>query len=257
KALVPVHYGGVACEMEALMEIAGQHGLMVVEDAAQALLSRYKDRPLGTIGHLGGLSFHETKNVISGEGGALLVNRPELAGRAEIIREKGTDRPRFLRGELDKYTWQDIGSSFLPSELVGAFLCAQLEHAEEIDARRKRLWERYMELLAPLQEKGRLTLRQAPAHCQSGGHLMTVLTASPQERDLLLEWLNSQGIGAVFHYVPLHSSPAGRRYGRTAGKLEVTDRVSQTLIRLPLFYQMTDDDVERVTGEIEAFFRSR
>lgn len=252
RAIAVVHYGGVACDMDAIMRLAQAHKLVVIEDAAHALLGRWRSAPLGTIGHLGCLSFHETKNVISGEGGALLVNDERLVRRAEVIREKGTDRSAFFRGEIDKYTWRDIGSSFLPSELVAAFLWGQFEHADAITERRLRRCERYRERLAPLAQAGFLTL--APA-LPGTGHVFFLLARSQAERDGLLAHLRAADIHAVFHYLPLHSSPAGLQWGRASGELEVTDRISATLVRLPLYYDMSDAEQDRVVKEVTRFYR--
>jgi dTDP-4-amino-4,6-dideoxygalactose transaminase len=258
RAIVPVHYAGVACEMDSLLGIARRHGLRVVEDAAQALLSSYKGRMLGAIGDLGCLSFHETKNVISGEGGALLINDPALAERAEIIREKGTDRSRFFRGQVDKYTWVDIGSSYLPSELVGAFLYAQLQHAEEIMAKRRRLCDLYRAALAPLAQRGLLELPgPLPDGAAANGHLVYVLLPDPDIRAGLIRHLRSEDILAVFHYIPLHSSPAGLKHGRAGSAMAVTDELSERLLRLPLYYAMREQDVGEVVGAVERFFRAR
>lgn len=252
KAIVPVHYAGVPCEMDAIMDIAKRHNLLVVEDAAQALLSTYKGRALGTIGHFGCLSFHETKNIISGEGGALLVNDERFIERAEIIREKGTNRSQFFRGEVDKYTWMDIGSSYLPSELVGAFLYAQLECANEITSQRCRLCSAYAAQLAPLEQAGKLRLPHFDA--DSNGHMYYILLDSLDTRTRLIAHLKAQGIHPVFHYVPLHSSPAGRKYGRVSGSMQVTDDLNVRLLRLPLHYEMDDADVARVCAAIRNFF---
>ena len=255
RAIVPVHYAGVACDMDAVMALAGERGLMVVEDAAQGVLAEHRGRKLGSIGHLGCLSFHETKNVISGEGGALLVNDERLVERAEIVREKGTNRARFFRGEVDKYTWVDIGSSFLPSELVGAFLWAQLEHAAAINAARMKLCEAYREGLEPLARRGLLALPQpAPEVATGNGHMFYVLSAEPASRGRLIAHLKSRGIHSVFHYVPLHSSPAGRKFGRAAGAMAVTDDVAGRLLRLPLHYGLTEGEVAGIVAEINAFF---
>jgi len=241
KAIVPVHYAGVACEMDTIMAIARRHGLSVVEDAAQGVMSTYKGRALGNIGDLGAYSFHETKNVISGEGGALLVNDPELALRAEIIREKGTDRSRFFRGEVDKYTWQEVGSSFLPGELIAAFLWAQLEEAERITSERLASWARYHELLEPLEAKGILRRPVVPEGCQHNAHMYYVLLTQEIDRQFVLSELKRNEIHLVFHYVPLHSSPAGRRYGRVHGGLDVTNRQSERLVRLPLWVGLASE----------------
>ncbi|MDW3681736.1 dTDP-4-amino-4,6-dideoxygalactose transaminase [Cupriavidus sp. CV2] len=248
RAIVPVHYAGVACEMDTIMAIAKHHGLKVVEDAAQGVMASYKGRALGAIGDLGAYSFHETKNVISGEGGALLVNDPELAVRAEIIREKGTDRSRFFRGEVDKYTWQEVGSSFLPSELTAAFLWAQLEEAESLTARRLALWDIYHEQLAHLEASGRLRRPIIPAECTHNAHMYYVLLSPGINRQKVLETLKAQGINAVFHYVPLHSAPAGIQYGRQHGSLSVTDSVASRLIRLPIWIGLTGDQQSHVVS---------
>jgi dTDP-4-amino-4,6-dideoxygalactose transaminase len=252
RVIVPVHYAGVPCEMDRIMAIAERHNLLVVEDAAQALLSTYKGRALGSIGHFGCLSFHETKNIISGEGGALLVNDARFTERAEVIREKGTNRSQFFRGEVDKYTWVDIGSSYLPSELVSAFLYAQLEHAGDITARRCHICTSYSAQLAPLQQAA--LLRIADFDEGSNGHMYYIILDSLTNRSALIAHLKAQGIHPVFHYVPLHSSPAGRRYGRVSGSMQVTDDLSERLLRLPLYYEMSDEDVMRVTQTIIAFF---
>lgn len=241
RAILPVHYAGVACEMDVIMEIARRHGLKVVEDAAQGVMSSYKGRALGGIGDLGAFSFHETKNVISGEGGALLVNDPALALAAEIIREKGTDRSRFFRGEVDKYTWQSLGSSFLPGDMVAAFLWAQLEEARKITALRMACWDRYHALLAPLEDLGLLRRPIVPADCQHNAHMYYVLLAPGTDRQSVLDSLKRHLISAVFHYVPLHSSPAGLRYARSHGSLAVTDAQSASLIRLPLWIGITPE----------------
>jgi dTDP-4-amino-4,6-dideoxygalactose transaminase len=246
KAIAPVHYAGVACEMDVIMEIARRHGLKVVEDAAQGVMSTYKGRALGSIGDMGAYSFHETKNVISGEGGALLVNDPALALRAEIIREKGTDRSRFFRGEVDKYTWQEVGSSFLPGELTAAFLWAQFEEAQRITTQRLVLWEHYHQALEPLEARGLLRRPVVPRECQHNAHMYYVLLAPEIDRQSVLVMLKDAGINAVFHYVPLHSSPAGQRYGRVHGSMEMTDRQSERLVRLPLWLGLTSEMQERV-----------
>jgi dTDP-4-amino-4,6-dideoxygalactose transaminase len=254
KVIVPMHYAGGACAMDEIMGIASRNNLWVVEDAAQALLSTYNGKYLGTIGHLGCLSFHETKNIISGEGGALLINDARFMERAEIIREKGTDRSKFFRGEVDKYTWVDIGSSFLPSELIGAFLYAQLEQAEKIVAARCLIVERYTKLLRPLEEAGFLRLAPPEIAATYNGHLFYLITASREKRDSLIRYLKERGIYAVFHYVPLHSSPAGEKYGRVSGSMRVTDEVSERLVRLPLYYEMKDEEIDMVGEAIREFY---
>jgi dTDP-4-amino-4,6-dideoxygalactose transaminase len=250
KAIVPVHYAGVACEMDSIMAIAARHGLSVVEDAAQGVMASYKGQALGCIGHLGAYSFHETKNVICGEGGALLTNVADLVPYAEIIREKGTDRSRFFRGEVDKYTWQEVGSSFLPGELTAAFLAAQLEEAEAITRSRLARWERYHALLAALEDSGDLRRPIVPADCQHNAHMYYVILSPQIDRQRVLDELKSRGILAVFHYVPLHRSPAGARYGRAVGELELTCAISERLIRLPLWMGMTDDIQDRVVDTL-------
>lgn len=253
RAIAVVHYAGVACEMDAILEIAQRHGLPVVEDAAQGVMSSYKGRALGSIGDIGAYSFHETKNVISGEGGALLVNDAALALRAEIIREKGTDRSRFFRGEVDKYTWQDVGSSFLPGELIAAFLWAQLEEADRITAARLASWQYYHQLLAPLEAKGLLRRPVIPDHCQHNAHMYYVLLAAGIDRQRLLDTLKHEQVWSVFHYVPLHSSPAGLRYGRAHGDLRVTNEQSERLVRLPLWVGLSESQQVKVVGVLEQF----
>jgi dTDP-4-amino-4,6-dideoxygalactose transaminase len=245
-----LHYAGVACEMDALVVIAARNGIAIVEDAAQCILATYRGKPLGGLGTFGALSFHETKNVISGEGGALLVNDARYVERAEILWEKGTNRNQFFRGEVDKYTWVDVGSSFLPSELIAAFLQAQLEAAEQLTARRLRLWRVYHGAFEELEAAGELRRPIVPAGCGHNAHLYYVLTRDAAVRAHLLAALNEAGIGAVFHYVPLHSSPAGRRYGRAVGSLSVTDDISERLIRLPLWVDMTDEQIDAVIDGI-------
>jgi dTDP-4-amino-4,6-dideoxygalactose transaminase len=235
KAIVPVHYAGVACEMDAIMDIANRHNLLVIEDAAQAIMSTYKGRALGAIGHLGCYSFHETKNVISGEGGALLINDERFVERAEIIREKGTNRSRFFRGQVDKYTWCDIGSSFLPGELIAAFLWAQLQEANEIMRQRLDIWSRYNSMLANLEEEGYLRRPTLPENCQHNAHMYYVLISDKFDRRAILDEFKRNDIGAVFHYVPLHSSQAGLEYGRTHGNLTETNFLAEHLVRLPLW----------------------
>lgn len=246
RAIVPVHYAGVACEMDAIMGIAKRHRLSVVEDAAQGVMASYKGRVLGSIGDLGAYSFHETKNIISGEGGSLLVNDPKLALRAEIIREKGTDRSRFFRGEIDKYTWQEVGSSFLPGELIAAFLWAQLGEADRITEERLACWNHYQQLLAPLESKGVLRRPIVPEECQHNAHMYYVLLSADFDRQKILDDFRRNNIGAVFHYVPLHSSPAGKRYGRQHGDLAVTNSLSERLVRLPLWVGISKDQQQIV-----------
>jgi dTDP-4-amino-4,6-dideoxygalactose transaminase len=255
RAIAPIHYAGVCCEMDTIVAIARRHDLRIVEDAAQAIMAGYKGRAPGAIGDLGTLSFHETKNVMSGEGGSLLVNDPGLVLRAEIIREKGTDRGRFFRGEVDKYTWQDVGSSFLPNEITAAFLWAQFEEAQRITAERLAIWQRYHEMLAPLESQGLLRRPIVPADCQHNGHMYYILVPSEAERRRVLEGLKQNGIGAVFHYVPLHSSPAGLRFGRAHGDLSLTTSLSQRLIRLPMWLGLSEVQQQRVCEVLTAILR--
>ena len=251
RAIVAVHYAGVACEMDTILAIAHRYGLKVIEDAAQGVMSSYKGRALGSIGDLGAYSFHETKNVICGEGGALLVNDPKMALRAEIIWEKGTDRSRFFRGEVDKYTWQEVGSSFLPSELIAAFLWAQLEEADRITKERLVRWQRYHELLEPFEAKGILRRAIIPEACQHNAHMYYVLLAPEINLPNVLDEFRRNEILSIFHYVPLHSSPAGKRYGRSCGPLDVTNRQSARLIRLPLWVEMTEQQQDRVVDVLK------
>ncbi len=257
RAIVPVHYAGVSCEMDEIVAIARRHGLKVVEDAAQGMMSSYKGRALGSIGDLGAYSFHETKNVISGEGGALLVNDPAMAMRAEIIREKGTNRSQFFRGEVDKYTWQEAGSSFLPGELIAAFLWAQLEEADRITQRRLASWQRYHDLLEPLEAKGILRRPVVPEKCQHNAHMYYVLLPPASDRQAVLNEFRRNDIGAVFHYVPLHSSPAGQRYGRAHGTFPLTDSLSGRLIRLPLFVGLTEEQQQEIAQVLEQTLEKR
>ncbi|HUN82617.1 MAG TPA: dTDP-4-amino-4,6-dideoxygalactose transaminase [Phycisphaerae bacterium] len=255
RAIVPVHYAGVSCEMDAIMAIARRHDLKVVEDAAQGFMASYKDRVLGSIGDLGAYSFHETKNVISGEGGALLVGDPELTQRAEIIREKGTDRSRFFRGEVDKYTWQDVGSSFLPGELIAAFLWAQLEESHVINDGRLKSWMRYHEILEPLEARGVIRRPIVPDDRRHNGHMYYLLLSPDIDRQSVLAELKRNDIVSVFHYVPLHSSPAGARYGRAHGSMSVTDDAARCLMRLPLWFGITESQQARIVEVLDASVR--
>lgn len=258
KAIAVVHYAGVACEMDAIMALAQQHDLLVVEDAAQALLATYKGRNLGTIGHMGCISFHETKNLISGEGGALLVNDERFIERAEIIREKGTDRSRFLRGEVDKYTWVDLGSSYLPGEMTAAFLDAQLAHADAVMARRRALWARYRAGLAELAALGAFELPlQSYMDREANGHLFYMLTDTLATRIALAAYLKAREVFPLAHYAPLHSSPGGRRFGRTSGEMKVTDHISDRLLRLPIYFGMTDAELDTVIDAVRGFYATR
>lgn len=251
KAIVPVHYAGVGCEMDTIMDIARRHRLLVIEDAAQGIMSSYKGRPLGSIGHLGALSFHETKNIIAGEGGALLVNDPALALRAEVIREKGTNRSQFYLGQVDKYTWVDMGSSYLPSELTAAFLAAQMDEADEITRRRLAIWGTYHQWLEPLETAGKIRRPILPRACVHNAHMYYVLLPDLGTRTRLIQSLKAQDIHPVFHYVPLHSSPAGKQYGRTHGEMSVTDDLADRLLRLPLWLGLEEHQAH-VTQRIMA-----
>ncbi len=253
KAILVVHYGGVACNMDAVMEIANRHNLLVVEDAAHAIDSYYKGKPLGSIGHFGTFSFHETKNIICGEGGMLVVNDDRYIKRAEIIWEKGTDRAAFYRGEVNKYGWKDIGSSFLPSEIIAATLYAQLESFDEIQSMRKKLWELYDHKLKPLEEEGLLKLAHIPDYASKNGNMFFILTKSAEERSRLIKFLRNKGIHAVFHYLPLHSSDfyKDKHEGRD---LPNTDRFSDCLLRLPFFNEMKEEEVDYVAGAIHRFY---
>ena len=241
KAIVPVHYAGVACEMDTIMDIAERHNLLVIEDAAQGVMATYKGKALGAIGHMGTLSFHETKNITSGEGGAILINDPKLAERAEIIREKGTNRSQFFRGQVDKYTWVDIGSSYLPGEIIAAFLWAQIEEAETITEKRVAIWDYYHEAFIPFEVKGLLRRPVIPEFCQHNAHMYYILCNSLEKRTEIIQKFQNVGVNAVFHYVPLHSSPAGIKYGRVHGKMTHTIDLSDRLLRLPLWIGITGE----------------
>jgi dTDP-4-amino-4,6-dideoxygalactose transaminase len=254
RAIWPVHYAGVACEMDSIMAIARRHGLTVVEDAAQGVFASYKGRWLGTIGDLGCYSFHETKNIVCGEGGALLVNDGNMAKRAEVLREKGTNRSQFLRGQVDKYTWVDVGSSYVPSDILAAYLLGQLEAGEMITARRGELCAAYYRLLSPLAERGLLSLPVVPEGCVSNHHMFYLLAGDARTRTLLMDHLRSAGFMATFHYVPLHTSPMGRAQGWQEGSLPVTEDLSLRVLRLPLFYDMKITDAAAVCAEIFRFF---
>lgn len=254
KAIVPVHYAGVACEMDTIMDIARRHGLKVVEDAAQGIMSTYKGRQLGSIGDFGCYSFHETKNFSMGEGGALLIQDPADIEKAEIIREKGTNRSKFFRGEIDKYTWVAPGSSYLPSELNAAFLYAQMCKAQEIYDDRMRSWNLYYELLKPLKEEGKIELPQIPDGCRHNAHMFYIKVKDIEERTGLLAYLKENEIHAVFHYVPLHSAPAGKNYGRFCGEDKYTTKESERLIRLPMYYGLKTCDVEHISDTVKGFF---
>ncbi len=251
KAIVPVHYAGGGCDMDAIMAIADRHDLLVIEDAAQGLIADYRGRPLGSIGHLAALSFHETKNIISGEGGALLINDARFADRAEVIWEKGTNRSQFFRGQVDKYTWVDLGSSYLPGEIVAAFLWAQMEEADSITKRRVDIWETYHRSLGDLEAAGKARRPVVPDECLHNGHLYHLLLPSLASRTAFIERLVGRGVQPVFHYVPLHSSPFGRTVGRTVGDMTQTESISERLVRLPLWLGL-EDQQDAVIAEVIA-----
>ena len=254
-AIVPVHYAGVACEMDTIMAIAQKHQLFVIEDAAQGVMSSYKGRPLGTIGDIGAFSFHDTKNYTSGgEGGLLVVNNPKFVERSEILREKGTDRSKFKRGMVDKYTWIDLGSSLLPSELQAAYLWGQMEVAEKINENRLASWNRYYKLLSELSQQGKIALPNMPEGCQHNAHMFYIKVADIEERTDLINFLKQKEIISVFHYVPLHSAPAGERFSRFSGEDNFTTQESEKIIRLPLWYGMEEHKVDAVVGAIESYF---
>lgn len=254
KAIVPVHYAGVSCEMDTIMAIAGRHGLKVIEDAAQGVMSEYKGKPLGTIGDFGCFSFHETKNYSMGEGGALLIQREKDIEEAEIIREKGTNRSKFFRGQIDKYTWVNFGSSYLPSDMNAAYLYAQLELAEEIFNDRMNSWEHYKRELTPLAEKGKIDLPVIPEGCGHNAHMFYIKAKDLEERTALLAFLKEKGILSVFHYIPLHSAPAGKKFGRFHGEDIYTTKESERLARLPMYYGLEPGQVEYICGQVKAFY---
>lgn len=254
KVIVAMHYAGVACEMDTIMDIARRHGLMVVEDAAQGVMSSYKGKPLGTIGDFGCYSFHETKNYSMGEGGALVINNPAYNERAEILREKGTNRSKFFRGQVDKYTWVDFGDSYLPSELNAAYLYAQLEVADQINENRLDSWNRYNQAFQGLKQAGKVELPTIPEGCVHNAHMYYLKCKNLQERTALISYLKEQGILAVFHYVPLHSAPAGLKFGRFQGEDRYTTAESERLVRLPLYYGLTREDQDKVIREVMAFY---
>ena len=257
RVIVPVHYAGVACEMDAIIKIARRHNLLIVEDAAQAVMSTYKGRACGTIGTFGCYSFHETKNYSMGEGGAIVINDPAYIERAEIIREKGTNRQRFFRGQVDKYTWVDRGSSYLQSDLNAAYLWAQLERADEINEDRLATWAAYYVGLSPLAERGLVELPVIPEGCVHNAHMFYLKCADLAERSELIAHLRARNIQSVFHYIPLHSSPAGKMFGRFHGDDEFTTRESERLVRLPMYYGLSPEDVQRVIREVRAFYDAR
>ena len=256
RAIWVVHYAGVSCAMDEISVIAQRHGLTIVEDAAQGVFAKYKERWLGTIGSLGCVSFHETKNFSCGEGGALFVNDQGMSKRAEIIREKGTNRSQFLRGQVDKYTWVDVGSSYVPSDILAGFLLAQLEAMDVITDRRRMICETYAQTLRPLADAGRLQLPYVPPECESNYHMFYALAKDIEERTSLIRHLREAGIQATFHYVPLHASPVGERLGLRSGALPVTERVASSLVRLPLYYDMTRQEALDVASEVLEFYRN-
>lgn len=255
KAIVPVHYAGVACEMDTIIKIAKNYNLFVIEDAAQGMMAKYKENFLGTIGDFGTYSFHETKNYTMGEGGLILINQEPYILRGEIIREKGTNRTQFFRGEIDKYSWVDIGSSYLPSEMNAAYLYAQLEIADKINQTRLKIWDRYYSSLKRLEEKERIDLPYVPKECEHNGHMFYIKAKNLDERTRLLKFLKDNGVNAVFHYVPLHSSIAGRKYGKFIGEDKYTTKESERLIRLPMFYALKEKEIDYIIEKIEAFYK--
>ncbi len=254
RAIAVVHYAGIACEMDKIMEIAEKYHLMVVEDAAQAIMCSYKGKPLGTFGDFGCFSFHETKNFSMGEGGALLIRAKEYIESAEILREKGTDRSKYYRGQVDKYRWLNYGSSYLPSDMNAAYLYSQFEVADQINETRKARWNQYYELLKPLQDQGIITLPAVPEGCEHNGHMFYIKTKDIQERTELIDFMKKSDILTVFHYVPLHSAPAGLKFGRFHGEDRYTTVESERLLRLPMFYQLTEEQVELIAGRVKEFY---
>ena len=254
KVICCVHYAGVACEMDTIMDIAHRHGLRVIEDAAQGVMSTYKGRALGTIGDFGCYSFHETKNYAMGEGGAIVINTPEFNEKAEILREKGTNRSKFFRGQVDKYTWVDFGDSYLPSELNAAYLWAQLEVADKINEDRLSSWNAYYEGLKPLADEGKIELPVIPEGCVHNGHMFYIKAKDLQERTALISYLKTQNVNAVFHYVPLHSAPAGYKFGRFEGEDEYTTKESERLLRLPMYYGLKKEDLQHVIEAVKEFY---
>ena len=255
KAIVPVHYAGVACEMDTIMDIARRHNLLVIEDAAQGVMSTYKGKALGTIGDYGCYSFHETKNYSMGEGGALLIKNADMIENAEILREKGTNRSKFFRGQIDKYTWVNYGSSYLPSELNAAYLWAELEMADEINENRLKSWNRYYSGLKELADQGIIELPIVPEGCEHNAHMFYIKAKDLEERTRLIAFMKEHGIGCVFHYIPLHSAPAGRKFGRFHGEDRYTTKESERLMRLPMYYGLKEEDIEKVIGTIKTFYK--
>lgn len=257
KVIVCVHYAGVACEMDTIMDIAKRNGLMVIEDAAQGVMSTYKGKALGTIGDFGCYSFHETKNYSMGEGGALVINNPAYNEKAEVLREKGTNRSKFFRGQVDKYTWVDFGDSYLPSELNAAYLWAQLLKADEINENRLATWNTYNEAFQSLKDEGKVELPTIPDECKHNAHMYYLKCKDLQERTAFIQFMKDHGVLTVFHYVPLHSAPAGYKYGRFDGQDEYTTRESERLVRLPLYYNITEHDLQTVIHAVKEFFATR
>lgn len=255
RAIVPVHYAGVSCEMDKIMELADKYHLTVIEDAAQGVMSKYKGKMLGTIGDFGCYSFHETKNYSMGEGGAILIRDEDQIEQAEIIREKGTNRSKFFRGQIDKYTWVDMGSSYLPSELNAAYLWAQLEECQRIFDNRMVSWNRYYEAFSPLAEQGKIEIPVIPEGCEHNAHMFYIKARDLKERTALIDFLKSKEVQAVFHYIPLHSSPAGMRLGRFCGEDRYTTKESERLLRLPLYYRLTEEEQKQVIGAVYEFYR--
>lgn len=257
KAIVPVHYAGVACEMDAINQIAKNHNLLVLEDAAQGVMSRYKGRSLGALGHLGAYSFHETKNIICGEGGALTINDERFLERAEIIREKGTNRSKFFRGDVDKYSWVDMGSSYLPGEISAAFLLAQLDQAQQITDKRLMIWGQYHEALQELEGSAHIIRPTVPEGCEHNAHMYYLLVKDLGVRTALIEYLRERGIMAVFHYVPLHTSEAGKRFSKVSEKLSVTENIADRLIRLPLYCDLSQEQIQKIITSVKQFFAKK
>lgn len=255
KAIVPVHYAGVSCEMDTIMDIARRHNLCVIEDAAQGVMSRYKGKALGTIGDFGCYSFHETKNYSMGEGGALLIKNADMIESAEILREKGTNRSKFFRGQIDKYTWVNYGSSYLPSELNAAYLWAELEEADKVNENRLASWNHYYEGLSELSEQGKIDLPVVPEGCEHNAHMFYIKAKDLEERTRLISFMKEQGVGCVFHYIPLHSAPAGRKFGRFYGEDVYTTRESERLMRLPMYYGLEAEQIDYVIEKIKEFYK--
>lgn len=254
RAIAVVHYAGIGCEMDTIMDIARRHNLMVVEDAAQGIMCTYKGRQLGTIGDFGCYSFHETKNFSMGEGGALLIREPEYIEKAEILREKGTDRSKYYRGQVDKYRWQNYGSSYLPSDINAAYLYSQFEVADKVNEARIARWNQYYELLLPLAEAGKIELPVVPEGCVHNGHMFYIKTKDMEERARLIDFMKGKDVLTVFHYIPLHSAPAGLKFGRFYGEDRYTTRESERLLRLPMFYQLTEDETAYIAGCVKEFY---